>query len=225
MPQYLILLAIVLLGFTGVFSQKVVVTRDEVSAAYSLAVEKARELPRVHNSKSSSMMDGGSYSLQWTWEHANPYRYRMVFEEEKNEGFLRVEMINSEEKTFCKINDGAWTQTAGTCSVRAPWMVTQMSRMMNTNASSEFSMEIVEMNGQKLRKYAEVARLAKRMTTSGKEIPPSSYESIFWVDSMGRITRQEYKSTSSESKRSTSTWVDTYVYVSSLTFDVPRTVQ
>jgi hypothetical protein len=223
MPIRFCFLLILLFGFQSIYSQSVSITRDVYANSYAAANEKAREFDRRHDSQLIQFADGRTVeaALTWKWEYASEYRSRLVYEQKDKKGAIKFEMVVLADKTFCKVGDNAWVQTVGTCSVRASWSVTQMSRMMDATASSEFSLESVQVDGQKLKKYKEIGRYGRRTLPSGAEAAPSFYDTAFWVDSKGRIVRQEYKRTGTEPTVVTSTWIDTVTYLSGLNIDAP----
>lgn len=216
------LILILTLTASPVLAQKAVITRDNFSAAYSAAQEKAREFPRIHESQELIFSDSArTSSLTWRWEYENPFRSRLFFEEKRQDKHIRFEMVNLEDKNFCRIDAGSWFETNGTCPVNAFWMGTQQTRMIQWDATSEFSVEPVEIAGQKVKRYAENAKVRLKPLPNGKEPPPNVYESVFWVDAKGRITKQEYKYTETRTSQVWATWIDTFTYLPYIKLTAP----
>jgi hypothetical protein len=214
------LVVILLLSAGSAFSQRTALTRAKFSEAYASAQEKAREFSRVHDSQVIDFSDGVPvFTMTWKWEYENRLRSRLAYELKGNEGTIRLEMVKLADKKFCKVNNGNWSEVSGLCPVSAPWEMTQRERMMYGNAPSEFYVEQVELDGQKLQKYCEFGKIERFTLPNGVEVQPSSYESVFFVDSKGRVMKQEQKET--KSGREIETWNDRFTYLPSVKITAP----
>lgn len=193
-------------------SQKRVISREEFAESYTTAIERSKEFPRIHDSKQVATVGGEVRSFTWKWVYAEKFSSHLKFEEKTSKGVVTFEMITIAENTFCKIGGGEWTKTQGTCDVRGPWMVTQMSWMMESAAKSEFFAESIVNSSTYSTRYTEIGRVPKRTLPSGYEAPPRTYESVFVTDEKGRIVSQEYTSYESGTKKGPPKWVDSFDY-------------
>lgn len=193
-------------------SQKRAISREEFSERYSSAMERSKKFSRTHDSKRLTIVGGVVKTVTWKWIYTERFNSHLKFQEDSGKGATSFEMINIAENTFCKIGDGEWEKTEGPCDVRVPWMVTQMSWMMKSVAKSEFFTESLVESGNNRTLYMELGQIPKRKTPSGFETSPITYESLFVMDSEGRIISQEYTSFETGTKKGRPEWVDTFNY-------------
>ncbi len=213
MLRIFLLIAIGITAVTSGISQKVPIGHEKFSETYSAAFERSKEFARVHDSKSTNTMMGGNVkTTTWNWNYDGKFDSHLTFTETSGEANFRFEMINLGENTFCRIGVEDWKKVQGTCNVRVGWMVTQMSRMMESGAESQFFEESLLQFGEKTTRYTEVGKLEKRKASTGIEIPPMTYESVFTTDAKGRLTKQEYTRYPTGSKSGTPSWVDLISY-------------
>ena len=214
----LLILIVTLAALVSIgFSQKRAITREEFSERYSAALERSKEFPRTHDSKQVATVGGNVRSFTWKWMYAEQFNSHLKFEEKSAKGVVSFEMISIAENTFCKIGDGEWKKTQGTCDVRVPWMVTQMSWMMESGAKSEFFVESIT-DGIR---YTEIGRFPKRTLPSGNEAPPRTYESVFVTDAKGRMVSQEYTSYETGTIKGPPKWIDTFTYDPNIKIEAP----
>lgn len=213
MLRIFILIVIVMASVMSGISQRVAITREQFSTSYYAAVERSKGFARIHESKSvNTMMGGNVKSTTWKWNYDGKYSSHLVFTETSAESDFRFEMISMDEHTFCKIGGEDWKKVQGVCNVRVPWVTTQLSRMMESGADSQFFEEPHLESVEKTKSYTEIGKVEKRKMPSGLEIPPMTYESVFTIDAKGRLTKQEYTRYPTGSKKGQPTWVDLIDY-------------
>jgi hypothetical protein len=223
MFQSLLFILLNCLTLTAVFAQANPISREDYSAAYKSAVEKSEKYSRQHKSRLVKYMNGDEHFVRsWDWEYEFPYKHRMIFDERTVERRSRLERVSLESKTFCKADNGNWVIETGACQAQLPWMLTQLSYMLRPNASSKLTSEQQSINGSKSWSYREYALFGSSSGANGKDNFSRYYDSIFWVDSTGRLTKQSFKSGALDAKQVFETWDDEIHYDGTIKVEEPN---
>ena len=192
-------------------AQPKAISKDMFAKAYDNALEKGREFSRVHRSTSIRFWDREETErMTWVWEYDEPDKHRLVFEQRLRGQLFRLERVNLEDKTYCKTDTGEWQVETGTCSSKLPWMITQQSYMLRPGTETMFKAEQAVMDGVKYTVFSESGTFTAR--PPGKQPISSLYESKFWVDDIGRIVRQKYRSRIVGTDHDSATWDDEHTY-------------
>lgn len=196
-----------------VFTQSKRISREEYYQPFRDALKKSRTLPRRHVQEIKSIRNDKEYDEQWTYEYQPPDKVRYLHVAMVDGKTRRTEQINIGNIKYCRKDAGPWALAGSNCIGGGDG-----SGGPSNIISERFTREASA--GRTL--YTEYTTYKNTFSKTADTDGPSFWESKYWLDARGLITRYETRR-GLVANRSTPRYemVESYDYDPNVKIEVP----
>ncbi|MBK9165238.1 MAG: hypothetical protein IPM21_15290 [Acidobacteria bacterium] len=167
------------------FGQIKEIKSDEYRKAFGDAHSKSRVVSRRVTQSISGTRNDKPYSEVWTYEYQLPDRIRYVHITTYSGKERRTEQIEIGDTKYCRRDNGKWELIKGPC------IGGSVSGGPSGIISERFEREKSKKDGKDQVRFGEYITYKNNYSKTADSDGPLFWNSSFWVDSSGRLVRNE----------------------------------